>query len=104
MSCFASQPAWRSISLILWQSSGKCSQRAASGSRRDAYKGRVYRGTRYFYYDRRQKAVIGSHHFIFEDEKCTIPEGMEDRFENLLEEYSHLYLAIQNELAAADLH
>lgn len=47
-----------------------------------------------------KKAVIGSHHFIFEDEKCTIPEGMEDRFENLPEEYSHLYLAIQNELAA----
>ena len=47
-----------------------------------------------------KKAVIGSHHFIFEDEKCTIPEGMEDRFEKLPEEYSHLYLAIQNELAA----
>ena len=47
-----------------------------------------------------RKAVIGSHHFIFEDEKCTLPEGMEERFENLPEEYSHLYLAIQNELAA----
>ena len=46
-----------------------------------------------------KKAVIGSHHFIFEDEKCTIPEGMEDRFENLPEEYSHLYLAIGGVLA-----
>ena len=43
-----------------------------------------------------KKAVIGSHHFVFEDEKCTIPEGMEERFENLPEEYSHLYLAIEN--------
>ena len=47
-----------------------------------------------------RKAVIGSYHFVFEDEKCTIPEGMEDQFENLPEECSHLYLAIENQLAA----
>lgn len=47
-----------------------------------------------------RKAVIGSYHFVFEDEKCTIPEGMEDRFDNLPEECSHLYLAIESQLAA----
>ena len=47
-----------------------------------------------------KKAVIGSYHFVFEDEQCVIPEGMEERFENLPSEYSHLYLAIENVLAA----
>ena len=47
-----------------------------------------------------RKAVIGSYHFVFEDEKCTIPAGMEETFRNLPEEYSHLYLAIENQLAA----
>ena len=47
-----------------------------------------------------RKAVIGSYHFIFEDEQCTIPAGMEETFRNLPEEYSHLYLAIENQLAA----
>lgn len=47
-----------------------------------------------------RKAVIGSYHFVFEDEKCVIPEGMEERFEHLPEEYSHLYLAIENKLSA----
>lgn len=45
-----------------------------------------------------RKAVIGSYHFIFEDEQCTIPTGMEETFRNLPEEYSHLYLAIENQL------
>ncbi len=47
-----------------------------------------------------RKAVIGSHHFVFEDEKCTIPKGKEELFRNLPEEYSHLYLGIEGELAA----
>lgn len=47
-----------------------------------------------------QKVVIGSHHFVFEDEKCTIPAGKEELFKNLPEEYSHLYLGIEGELAA----
>ena len=47
-----------------------------------------------------KRAVIGSYHFVFEDEKCRIPEGMEERFHSLPNEYSHLYLAIENELAA----
>lgn len=46
-----------------------------------------------------KKAVIGSRHFVFEDEGCTIPEGMEERFYHLPEEQSHLYLAIDNRLA-----
>ena len=46
------------------------------------------------------KTVIGSSHFVFEDEKCTIPQGMEEKFEQIPEEYSHLYLAIDGELAA----
>lgn len=44
--------------------------------------------------------MIGSYHFVFEDEKCTIPEGMEETFQQLPEEYSHLYLGIENKLAA----
>ena len=49
---------------------------------------------------RGKKAIIGSSHFVFEDEKCTIPEGMEEKFKNLPNEYSHLYLAIEGSLAA----
>ena len=47
-----------------------------------------------------QKAVIGSYHFVFEDEKCQIPEDKLEMFEALPEEYSHLYLAIEGKLAA----
>ena len=47
-----------------------------------------------------RKAIIGSHHFVFEDEKCIIPVGKEELFRNLPEEYSHLYLGIEGELAA----
>lgn len=50
-----------------------------------------------------RKAVIGSYHFVFEDEKCKIPEGKEELFESLPEEYSHLYLAIEDYLAAVIL-
>lgn len=47
-----------------------------------------------------QNVVIGSYHFVFQDEGCTIPEGEEELFASLPEEYSHLYLAISGELAA----
>ena len=47
-----------------------------------------------------RKAIIGSHHFVFEDENCTIPVGKEELFRNLPEEYSHLYLGIEGKLAA----
>ena len=47
-----------------------------------------------------KKVIIGSHHFVFEDEKCVIPDGKEAEFATLPEEYSHLYLAIENKLAA----
>lgn len=47
-----------------------------------------------------KKTIIGSHHFVFEDEACHIPEGKEELFEHLPLEYSHLYLAIEGELAA----
>ena len=46
------------------------------------------------------KAVIGSYHFVFEDEKCVIPEDGQERFDSIPEEYSHLYLAIDGRLAA----
>ncbi len=46
------------------------------------------------------KVIIGSAHFVFEDEHCVIPEGMEEKFAVLPEEYSHLYLAIDGKLAA----
>ena len=38
--------------------------------------------------------VIGSYHFVFEDENATIPEGKKEIFEQLPEQYSHLYMAI----------
>lgn len=47
-----------------------------------------------------KRAVIGSYHFIFEDEKCTIPEGGEEAFAQLPENCSHLYLAVEGKLAA----
>lgn len=50
-----------------------------------------------------KKAVIGSYHFVFEDENCVIPEGLEERFAALPSEYSHLYLAIEGKLSAVIL-
>lgn len=47
-----------------------------------------------------RKVVIGSYHFVFEDEGCRIPKGREAQFDQLPEEYSHLYLAIERQLAA----
>ena len=47
-----------------------------------------------------KKAIIGSAHFVFEDEGCRIPEGKEEKFSTLPAEYSHLYLCIAGELAA----
>lgn len=47
-----------------------------------------------------KRAVIGSYHFILEDEHCEIPANMHDIFENLPMEYSHLYLALEGKLAA----
>lgn len=47
-----------------------------------------------------QKVVIGSHHFAFEDEKCTVDPEKMDTFNSLPPEYSHLYMAINNRLAA----
>ena len=47
-----------------------------------------------------KKIVIGSYHFVFEDEQCIIPEGCREKFDALPAEYSQLYLAIEGELAA----
>jgi len=47
-----------------------------------------------------KKVVIGSCHFVFEDEGCQIPEGIGQRFEGLPEEYSHLYMTADGKLAA----
>lgn len=47
-----------------------------------------------------ERVLIGSHHFIFEDEGCTIPASEQEHFNALPPEYSHLYLAISGELAA----
>ncbi len=46
------------------------------------------------------QVVIGSSHFVFEDEQCVIPEDEKDRFEAIPDEYSHLYMAIDKTLAA----
>lgn len=47
-----------------------------------------------------KKVVIGSSHFVFEDEECTIDPQYQDRYDTLPPEYSHLYLAIEHKLAA----
>lgn len=47
-----------------------------------------------------KRVVIGSYHFVFEDEGCTIRKEFQARFDQLPTEYSHLYLAIDGELAA----
>lgn len=47
-----------------------------------------------------ERVVIGSQHFVFEDEKCSIPAGEEEKFRSLPAEYSHLYLAVGGVLAA----
>ena len=47
-----------------------------------------------------EKVIIGSYHFVFEDEKTRIPEGENQKFEELALEYSHLYLAVSGKLAA----
>ena len=47
-----------------------------------------------------EKVMIGSAHFVFEDEKCRIPEGDQERFDALPPEYSHLYLSVGGRLAA----
>lgn len=47
-----------------------------------------------------KKVVIGSYHFVFEDQKCAVPDGMMEAFEKLPSECSHLFMAIDYELAA----
>ena len=47
-----------------------------------------------------ERVLIGSAHFVFEDEGCIIPEGEQERFDALPPEYSHLYLAVGGQLAA----
>lgn len=51
-------------------------------------------------YIEEKKVVIGSSHFVFEDEKCTVRPEKQDAFDALPAEYSHLYLAIDGELTA----
>lgn len=47
-----------------------------------------------------KRTVIGSYHFVFEDEKCVVPAGKEPLFESLPLYYSHMYLAIEGKLSA----
>lgn len=47
-----------------------------------------------------KRTVIGSYHFVFDDEKCVVPAGKEPLFESLPLYYSHLYLAIEGKLSA----
>ena len=47
-----------------------------------------------------KKVVIGSYHFVFEDEKCAVPDGTMEEFDKLPSECSHLFMAIDHELAA----
>lgn len=47
-----------------------------------------------------KKVIIGSQHFVFEDEKCVVPDGEQDKFNSINAEYSHLYLAVSGVLTA----
>ena len=47
-----------------------------------------------------KKVIIGSAHFVFEDEGCVVPEGEDEKFQSLPAQYSHLYLCIAGRLAA----
>ena len=47
-----------------------------------------------------EKVVIGSYHFVFEDENCTVPQDEQDKFNTIPNEYSHLYMAINHTLVA----
>ncbi len=47
-----------------------------------------------------EKVVIGSYHFVFEDEKCTVAENEAEKFNTIPNEYSHLYMAINRKLVA----
>ena len=47
-----------------------------------------------------QQVLIGSRHFIFEDENCQVPENEQEKFDSLPDEYSHLYLAKDKKLIA----
>lgn len=47
-----------------------------------------------------EKVVIGSYHFVFEDENCTVPQDEQDKFNTIPNEYSHLYMAINRMLVA----
>lgn len=47
-----------------------------------------------------KKVIIGSYHFVFQDEQCTVPDGMQERFDALPAEYSHLYMAVDSVLTA----
>ena len=47
-----------------------------------------------------KKVIIGSAHFVFEDEKCVVPEEEKEKFDAIPDEYSHLYLAISGVLSA----
>lgn len=47
-----------------------------------------------------KRTIIGSYHFVFEDEKCVVPAGKEPLFESLPLYYSHLYLAVEGKLSA----
>ena len=47
-----------------------------------------------------EKVVIGSYHFVFEDENCTVPQNEQDKFNTIPNEYSQLYMAINRTLVA----
>lgn len=46
------------------------------------------------------RVIIGSYHFVFEDENCTVPENEKDKFESISPQYSHLYMCVGNQLSA----
>ena len=74
-----------------------------SCTRRITFKSRIYCCSWHlFHRSKEKKVVIGSYHFVFEDENCKIPEGMQEKFADICpDEYSHLvYGDRAGELAA----
>ena len=45
-----------------------------------------------------ERVVIGSYHFVFEDEHCIVPADEQEKFDQMPAEYSHLYMAASGQL------
>ena len=106
MSCFGSLPVWKSIFLIPWQKQWSMRPKRRIWSHEEMHSKVEYivaHGISTTIEEK--KVIIGSHHFVFEDENCTDSGGHGTEVCRALpEEYSHLYLAIEGRAGRCDLY